>query len=337
MPQLQQIIGKATATALENIVILSRSNQLANRIDASDTPAAMKPDRIPPRVDTSYSIKFFGAAKKILFHIAVLGQSGDNGRVSLKSTQDGKYHAALNLEADSPNVYSSNLKGTWQTAPGHAEELKFAIFRAGDEGDPDKSILQTIGFSVAAIPVGIEMNSPFQLQGKNWSKNNLIWKVLWGTGYHIKHVSDSGPEYTQDLDSVKISEVISAKLEDATGAAKETIGEGIIVGGYGPGNSTKGVDYNATGGSDPKAITSYAQLRQDLYIGYRNNLLKNGKGSALIYQYFKFYDLRTGMTQADAVLVANSGFLITQSCYVVGQQYFISIQKTPKVARKAWE
>ena len=91
-----------------------------NKIRAADTPATMKPDRIPPRLSTNYHISFVGAKlpQNAWVTIRVLGQSNDNGRTALFS--DAKQYDTISLRPGLiDDFYQSTLTGTMQTAPGN--------------------------------------------------------------------------------------------------------------------------------------------------------------------------------------------------------------------------
>ncbi len=116
-------------------------------IRGAATPAAMTPNRIPPRVDTPVSVTFGGtptAAAPV--SVAVEGGGGGNG----SATVNGAASAPFSVTG----ATVVNLRGVDQTLdPAHAGNLRLVARQRGTQ------LGASGGFSVSSIPVS--MSHPF--------------------------------------------------------------------------------------------------------------------------------------------------------------------------------
>ena len=114
-------------------------------------------DRITPRVDTLTGVVIVGAlpAGATLAWTAV-GQSDDHGTVTAPGVADTTQPTALAFQIVD-GIQSANyvIRGGKQTAPGNAGNIKLEVV---DKNKACKVKVQSAGFSVAAIPVGVQMS-----------------------------------------------------------------------------------------------------------------------------------------------------------------------------------
>jgi hypothetical protein len=150
------------------------------RVRAASTPAAMTPDRIPPRVNVPIRVSVaHWAPPMLMISISVQGSGGANG----SATVDGR--AATNV-GTGRNV---QLRGTAQTSPGNAGNLQL-IATMGPT-----VVGASNAFSVAAIPENMRLVNRTALTG---ARRGFAVRQSWK--------SDSG--VVGDLDQAQISEQV---------------------------------------------------------------------------------------------------------------------------------
>ena len=143
------IVGEQTLTAMQNLLggapgpgpkappPAALNVIVPSHIRAADTHAAAS-DRIPPRKNIQIPIIITGLTPAMgTVKVYVKNGSAANGAVTVNGA------ASVNLAATS----TVNLKGTSQTTPGNARNLKLVAEHGG------KVIDNSAGFSVAAIPI----------------------------------------------------------------------------------------------------------------------------------------------------------------------------------------
>jgi hypothetical protein len=149
-------------------------------IRSPSTPAAMAPDRIPPRVDFPVTLSVSGWHPPMAaVQIAVKGSSADNGAATVDN-------------AASVNLYGGGvvtLRGTAQTKPGNAGKLRLTASFGGRE------LASTNMFSVAAIPQDMVLVSITPVTGP---RRGFVVTQTWS--------SDSGN--VADLDEVQVAELV---------------------------------------------------------------------------------------------------------------------------------
>jgi DNA-binding XRE family transcriptional regulator/molybdate-binding protein len=225
-----QQVGQGKAVNLARIEI--SSNGVLSRINAANTPTGMG-ERIPPRVLTPYQLKYVGPATQKRFTLKILNQSNKNGWVSFKSAFRDKYYKYVlgQTPADYPgNVYSSNLRGDWQTAKPEADQplgvnagkLQLAVFRDGEEDNDAKALVVSQGFSVVAIPNRVEMSSPALERAAlnrplSLHQEHLVKRVLADID---KAASDPGVQLVLDYLKRRNTPQASAILETLAQGAK---------------------------------------------------------------------------------------------------------------------
>jgi hypothetical protein len=154
----------------------------------SDTPAAMRPDRIPPRTTTKLPVMVTPdlGNSGLSITVAITGQSADNGMLTI----NGGANVKLTKTSD------VDLVGTAQTAPtggaggGNAGKLALVAQVRG------QNTVQSAGFSVAAIP-------------QNWTitfDSLITGDGALGIVVSDKWESDSGN--VADLNAAEISEQV---------------------------------------------------------------------------------------------------------------------------------
>lgn len=150
------------------------------RVRATNTPAAMGPDRITPRIDfavvatvTNWQVPMAPIA------VTVDGSGGSAGTVTI----DG--NAAADISASG----TMQLRGTVQTAPGSVGGLHLVAHWGG------RVVGAGNAFSVAAIPQNMVLNSSTAVTG---TRRGIAVTQSWS--------SDSGT--LADLDEAQQSEVV---------------------------------------------------------------------------------------------------------------------------------
>jgi len=157
-------------------------------VNAPNTPPPIK--RIPPRVDTQVRVIVAQPSGVSLSPITLsIGGSGrGNGEVSINGSHTDSLTASKTVM----------LKGTQQTSPGHAGQLKL-VARLGNSG---QILAESNGFSVAAYPTKIN----FSYDGNNAGGQQLGIRgyPAWGPRYRLTFESDS--KVRGDCDLIKLKE-----------------------------------------------------------------------------------------------------------------------------------
>ncbi len=309
------------------------------KIRNADTPTKMK-DRIPPRVTTTLAVAIspdvWATGKKFTF--TVQNQSAVNGTATIGSVR-------VNLPL-APPILVMQLTGGTQTSPENAGQLTVRV-QVGDNAADSKA---SSGFSVAAIPIQINMPRPLVSGGVNaqhggYNPRNQTMTFFFGALYDFSDgvVSDSGVQ--ADLDKVQINEV----LVKTTVNAGETNPSGLFAGqkfgpqGWGPAVAAAGgalIDTNGwnQNGSLPPPPT-LAALRENAAEAVQtvlaNNIARGVQSINYLQQYFIFADARTGLApNNDNPAIKNSGFTLYEAAtkinyYVPGSPgYFLTVQRT---------
>ncbi|HVS40443.1 MAG TPA: putative Ig domain-containing protein, partial [Gemmataceae bacterium] len=313
--------GDATFT-IDKLTFASTDKTGFFHVKAGDTPNGMA-DRIPPRKVTeekfSLSVALQGNQAIVL---AIEGNSTENGSASISTSDDpnatdkraqsfswaklgDKDGVALVVGLD-----PDPKKGAMQTQPGHAGNLYLVAYAAGNAANK----LKSNGFSVAAIPIGVEMAQGKKLQGDDTADPGAkFYDPSWGAWYKtVEYTSDSG--LVIDLDKVQISEQVLPQPM-GTGAAKAYFGK-PTTSGYK--NAIKDADdVNAIYVDVQKVVNgqqvSLASARQqalDAILAAINQPgMEGGAGSQNLLQFFTFKDMRTdGPNPMSEYDVAHSGF-----------------------------
>jgi hypothetical protein len=236
-------------------------------ITNADTPAGM-PNRIPPTATTPIQITIApdltGSGQSIT--LAKSGNSSTNGDFTI----DGNATEAI------LKTTTVNLSGTTQTAPtgglggGNAGNLMLVAQVRG------QNAVQSLGFSVAAIPMNFTDTSPSVYVAKD--STNCGMQVLDGWA------SDSG--VPGDLDQVQISELLQLE-NDATLTGIFQQVNATDVSGYQPATGFVSTDTHSVSCS-LLAVPAVATMNDR--------------------QVSVFLDLRMGVID---IPMANSGFLIS--------------------------
>ncbi len=194
--------------------------------------------------------------------LIVTGQNNNNGSVTI----DGQA-ASLAITGSVP-INLSSPSGTTQTSPGHASQLKLSVVAHG------VNALQSSGFSVAAIPVGLT---------EKYLGGALTSEGLLGIVVEEHWISDSGN--LNDLDDVSAMEQVQIYAGSSTG-----IFIGKTIEDFDIQKTFYGITTHTT---DEHAIpTSWI----------------TGSGFLALYQTHIFIDQRTGSVPLP---IAHSGYLIT--------------------------
>jgi len=314
--------------------------------------------RIPPRVGTRLWVKLsvaLGAGKELL--LAHTNDSADNGRVQLAyNAVPGLHPKFYDLKAltilpgdlNAANTGTFFVRGrevyraVFQTKVGHAKELKLGVFsRIDDNGNfADQKVLSA-GFSVAAIPIKVEMSQPEAVSGKRWSLEKINGKDVYyfhfGIRYKINYVSDSGDSHIADLDKVKISEKIPLKAGSEYGRYKKTKVP-FVPSGFRPATEIikepkydyhtieRGVEKQLVEGNDKNPVTHRKKAAEEL----QKTIDTGGTSGYTRLQFFVFVDERSGATdESKPALVASSGFSIEhKEGKDVNGKYYFSVRKT---------
>jgi len=335
-------------------------------IYADSTPAAMLAGndpkyRIPPRVGTKLWVKLsvaLGAGKQLL--LAHLNDSADNGRLQLAYNSvpglQPKFYDANELTILPGDLNAANT-GTFfvrgredygavsQTRVGHAKQLKLGIF----SGIAVQGALQvytgqkvlSAGFSVAAIPIKVEMSQPEAVSGKRWSLEKINGKDVYyfhfGIRYKVNYVSDSGDSHIADLDKVKISEKIPLKAGSEYGRYVKAKIQ-FLASGFRPATEIikepkydyhtieRGVEKQLVEGNDKNPVTHRKKAAEEL----QKTIDTGGTSGYTRLQFFVFVDERSGATdESKPALVASSGFSIEhKEGKDVNGKYYFSVRKT---------
>ncbi|MBY0522201.1 MAG: putative Ig domain-containing protein [Gemmataceae bacterium] len=295
-------------------------------VRAANTPALM-PNRIPPRVDTLFSTTIgpgLKAGQAVWVRLAGDEQPA-NGSAKLVSG-DGKAFRWLGFF--DAGTYNRAVRGINQTEAtgedggGNAGKLYLKVELWTDMKVVEQDFMRTPGFSVAAIPSGIEMKDPKPAPGVSLKVNNRQ-TYFWGTYYNYEVKSDSG--VLADLDQVTMKEII--EKQSATGVV-EQIFDTLSVGNWH--KAETGQDLHAGGYAGKDAAEAAATFRKaiDTYVDKDKKPISAGA----LLQYFIFADKRTGLKQDDVnqTVIPNSGYKVV---YVTAhrddnKKYVIIIGKT---------
>jgi hypothetical protein len=263
--------------------------EFPQKIRAENTPQEMKPDRIPPRVVTPIKVTIKPPLDKHPVRDVIMGGSNANGTVKFK-LGDREFSTLTSTKA---KEFTLNLVGTQQTSPRNAGNLHYAI---QDVLGQYKDIMSD-GFSVAAIPESLEVKFNRKIQGEIPKK--APGSFAWGHLYDVIPHSDSKKQ--EDLDKVTFKEFLNQDTKNATGVVKALFEARKIVGEYNPANEKIG---------DSHAFSVEGKNRKDAAEELKTLIIQKNDGDGDIDQYHMFTDARTGVDEAHAVLLPNSGFTI---------------------------
>jgi hypothetical protein len=150
----------------------------------------MVPDRIPPRVDTPVTLTFSGTPDvSAPVEVRVEGGGGANGAATINGGTSHNFAVT--------GAQTINLRGTTQTAPGSAGNLRLVARQRGTE------LARSSGFSVSSIPQNVNFAFSSPITGTN---RGFVALGTWQ--------SDSGN--ITDLDQTDISERV--QISTATGS-----------------------------------------------------------------------------------------------------------------------
>ncbi len=174
---------------------------LPPHIRGTATPAAMVPDRIPPRVDTPVDITFGGTPDPSApVTLSIDGAGGGNG----SATIDGSPQSSFAVSG----TQSVKLRGVSQTALGSAGHLKLVARQHGT------LLAESNGFSVSSIPQN--MSHPFDRLLTDADCTSVGLAAGCGLrGMLVDQNMDSDSGVPADLDQAQESERIQVRL--ATG------------------------------------------------------------------------------------------------------------------------
>jgi hypothetical protein len=234
------------------------------KISAADTPKGM-PNRIPPREKSkfNYTVSDTLPADKPLW-IGLQGKSALNGDASF----NGSFGAIRITKSGSFEIAGDAGK---QTEPGNAGKLFVDIEK---DGSTD-SVAKSLGFSVAAIPVGF--STTYKDDGRFKRKDGTIF-----AGLIVDMQAKSDSLERSDLDKVFVKEAIEDK--ELMGTLKNSP------------NITNAA-YLKTPASDPFPDRHLTTV----------DAIKAEGGTAITNQVWVFLDNRTG---AKDFVIANSGYII---------------------------
>jgi Putative Ig domain/Lamin Tail Domain/Bacterial Ig domain len=330
-------------------------------IDAKTTPKPMfdaKMYRIPPRSWTQTDLWVTKVGKigagKFLFLAA--GQTApDNdakGRVRLWNAvpygpdgdtwvelQDGQFTATTNPGEETTKIWirgHDDGEKVFQTEPGvgNAGQIKLMLLVSPDKTKFGDQFYVTDGFSVAAIPVAIEMKKhAAPLFGGDLEKTDGLWWPAFGASYEVVARSDSGN--VKDLIAVTISEKIArVPIAGATFAQYKRLG-GVVVGKFNPGYDPNRpvekplLDVNANSAGYQKTI-DLGLAKARLVNSLKKEIDTDGIGIAQTHQHFVFFEPRTGWSpewnfavSLSPLVVKESGFAITYN----EQKYSLTLSK----------
>ncbi len=153
---------------------------LPAHIRATNTPAAMTADRIPPSKNTAVDVKVSGWHAPLLNVVfSVAGSGGSNGSVTINGAATAEVNADTTVQ----------LRGGTQTAPGNGGNLHLIAELGGVR------LATSPGFSVAAIIQDVVISFNSALTG---ARRGVVVDTTWS--------SDSGS--LADLDQVEFSEQV---------------------------------------------------------------------------------------------------------------------------------
>ena len=214
-----------------------------------------------------------------------------------------------------------DAKGVYQTAIGKAGQLTLSVCEGPTAEKLNSTFVTSSGFSVAALPVAIEMKlHKGPLAGSDLEKLDGLWWPAFGASYEVLYHSDSGN--VKDLDAVSISERLQrVAIAEAKFAQYKRLGGALVVGTFNPGfNPTRPankpiLDANANSAGYGKEM-SLADAKNRLIGSLKKQIDLDGTGAAQVYQFFVYYEARTGWDPqqnfgVQPIVVKESGFLIT--------------------------
>lgn len=256
------------------------------------------------------------------------GQSDANGRVALKMAADAKVavpdseriklvKATFGATNQASLLIRGHLKADnvtpYQTSEGKAGNLWVGVFNKDFPNTGDAKLSDagaySHGFSVAAIPVAVQVSFVEPLKGtevgdpKPGAPNPFI---LWGMLFESTFLSDSGQ--SSDLDKVAVAEIVvpADRANPGTGYFK---GIKDIVGNFGwafePGPGGAAVpmpDFHAIGPQSQNPLGKNTKVYiQEVAAALRKQIVTDGSGEAKRNQYFVFFDYRTGAANAPVI------------------------------------
>lgn len=185
--------------------------EIAQQVTGQQTPPTMKENRIPPTAETKTLLMVKGNVANINFATMCIGQSPVNGMITINGGQTvvGKLFAANTIQGLTAaqqavlNGFAPNfagmltLVGQTSTAPPangqkagvNANQLALAISVGGFNV---KAFFTSPGFSVAAIPIAVEMKKDTAPTPTLIDLGNNEWSVAYGQVFRMKFTSDSG-------------------------------------------------------------------------------------------------------------------------------------------------
>ena len=318
--------GIAVAQAKETNAEITVTQQVTN----PDTPAAMtaaKIFRIPPRAFTTIFVTVTPAIPGNLLIAQVSGQSNTYGRTKFASTGGRQENTVSWKTGVGGNLYITG-QASYQTQPGFAGNLIVQILNA-------KRIVEaeSLGFSVAAIPIGVKMSNPKPVVGFDANQGHPLtaYNIQYGTSYLQTFISDSGAKFTVDLNIVTVREVVHPPVDTGFFVNKPP----PMTGGWLPATLQER-DYNVTGATNiPRntpqgALMPLKEARDQTVKFLRKGIdAAMGQGTRSSTQDFVFADMRTGVTQTNPAEIKYSGFLIFQQIAIHNGEYIIYTTRKP--------
>jgi len=356
MVMLDVEIGTAFKMEGENLVPDTAKNKL---IYADTTPTAMVTAgryRIPPRKGTKLWVKLslaLPAGKELL--LAQQNRSDAHGWTQLAKKPVGQADAAwiddpyITLKPGDFNANTlvgdflvrgkEDLTGAvFQTkeGQGNAKQLKLGVF-GGVEVNGEKQTYMdprvlSEGFSVSSIPLKVTLSHQGATKLKHpniqyWVKDrDRVITFHWGTNYSLTFDNDSGDPKNLGS-SVLISEDIQVVTEKGIFKTfplkEEDTSNGVF------GYNNKGDKH----GISPRVQTAKTKREERIEELFQlmskaiDALTEESTFSAT--QRWLFYDQRTGMTKADAIPIAKSGFTHSRKVTKEGDDYAMLLEVTP--------
>lgn len=325
------------------------ANKIYNMVTTPQAMVDANKYRIPPRTWSLIYLSV-DVAQNVLqgktFYVKVLNQSADNGKVEFangnypanKQTFSELKVSGTSSENDE-NKWFGNFLFAWvrgtvtnntadQTNPGvnNVNVGKLVMIVANKQADltPANKGAESLGFSVSAIITKVEMKKNPTVYGEfervkfsnGQYKGQTGYKYHWGQKFDVMYHSDS--MVWNDLNMVKVTEmIVPIALEGYWNGRPGETSEYETAFRSDWAFQYTSADYHTVdyGYSDAKMMMIDKVGKGDP-VKFRPEALKdaiseiNISGVYQVDQYFKFYDMRTGMTAQAAVEVAESGFTI---------------------------
>lgn len=317
-----QIVARLNGQAVGEKKLTNADIKFVQKIRAPNTPTGMA-DRVPPRVVTTFEFTLGPALVNKKVFLTVEGFSNDNGDVNFKDTPST---IAGTVQYAGEGLKKVNVVGAKQTKPGNAGKLRLYVADASGN-----KLVRSDPFSVAAIVSGVKMDQPTEVSGADQNRNNAQaenYEIAWGVDYRVTYTSDSGK--VEDLSEVMVREQI--KREAGASGAAEQATEATEVSGFRPATKTSEQDLHSAKVEYPRVFQNrrvpIAVARATTLQAVKMLIDTHGNGTANLLQYFEMSDNRTGVTQANPVIVPNSGFAIEYKLEKQAGKYFIRIKKT---------